>query len=274
MSDTDSEYGLAHLARQIAEQAPAINEALQQWGIAIRDSLAPVATAIASLNTPENLARLRRFAQQLQGLQEVAQWWIEEAPNTLKEALANGGTIPHPELALKDLAELLRIYNADGPDASVRALRQMNEQLFADSAFRSELEDRWAHSRRGEILKQVLAAHDARLYGTAIPTALAQAEGLVVDAMGHTGRMGGAKLKEYLNALSADDRLYGPIVAHFITVYLLAEFQHGGSMSKLGRHSILHGGDLKYATKENSIALLVWLDYLILSAADLTGDLG
>ena len=210
-------------------------------------------------------ARLREpLIEFLQGLARFQQWF-EEAPEALRAALVAEGAFPHPGImTLHDLNELIVEFRLRGPTAAVERLHRLHEELFADTDFRSRLKARWEKSRRWAILEHILRAHDAELYCVSVPAALAQAEGIVVDAMAHTGMLPGGQLRAYIAHLRTEPNLEGLAVDDFASKFLFAGFTHGSSIPRFSRHAILHGADTAYGTKRSSLLALVWVDYLLM----------
>lgn len=218
----------------------------------------------AFLQTLERLLEDPELLQRLQTLAFAPRWWAEHAPHELQRALRDAAVFPHPNLSLDDVTHLLVTYAEHGAAATVSQVRTLNDDLLSSSEFRQESASRWQKSRRAQILEQILAAHDAALYAVSIPTALAQAEGLVVDAAAHQGLLPGDALLKHLHHLVPDDDFFGPVVHHFMGEFLFARFKHGQAPPAFSRHAILHGGDIVYATRENSVCAVLWVDYLLI----------
>ncbi len=216
--------------------------------------------ALAPLHTPEFAASALKFLRGLAHFNE----WVEQAPLELRSAFEHEGIFPHLGLlSLPDLGELLAEFRRSGAAAAIERLYVRYEELFADSEFRRELAKRWQRSHRWNVLEQVLQAHDSGLYAVSIPTALAQAEGIVADAVGHSGRLGGKQLREHLASLRTTEDIDGPVIEAFLDNFLFSPFEHGAPTPKFSRHAILHGADISYGTKRASLVSMVWADYLL-----------
>ena len=215
---------------------------------------------LAPLRTPEAIAALTELVRRFQ---EVAKW-LDGAPEQLRAALEDAGVVPHPDLSLPDLVNVIRAFRERGRDAAVETLRILHSELFDDPRFRASLRARWLATRRGSALEQILQAHEAGFYAASVPAALAHAEGIIADAAGHTGHLKQDVLLGYVESMRAEDDLYGPVVAQFVGKFLFTRFLHGDPIPPFSRHAILHGADTAYGTKEKSLQALLWVDYLLL----------
>ena len=195
---------------------------------------------------------------------EQVQRWVEEAPERLREALKDAGTIPHPELSLEDIRTVTAAFEEFGGEAAVDRIRVLHAELFDDENFRRGLAARWRASGRRAALEQILQAHDAGFYYLTIPAALAQAEGIVAEMFQHHGDMKMKVLEDYLLSLQESTDLYGPSVETFVMRFLFEKFRHGDPVPAFSRHAILHGADTSYGTKDKSLRSIVWVDYLLL----------
>jgi hypothetical protein len=216
--------------------------------------------ALAPLRTPEFASRALEFLRGLAHFNE----WLEQAPLELRSAFEREGIFPHLGLlSLSELGELLVEFRRSGATAAIERLHLHYEALFADSEFRRTLAKRWQASHRWHVLEQVLKAHDAGLYAVSIPTALAQAEGIVADAVGHSGRLSGKQLRDHLVSLRTTEDIEGPAIDAFLDNFLFSPFEHGAPIPRFSRHAILHGADVGYGTKRASLVSMVWVDYLL-----------
>jgi hypothetical protein len=212
---------------------------------------------------------LRDFQQQAEAFEKALQWF-ESAPEELGRALTNSTALPHPELSLPDLNSILVAFRASGGDSGVARLDELHRELLADSAFRKSLEERWTRSERRAVLTQVLRAHDAGLFGVAIPAAIAQAEGLLAEmivAGGSPQPVIHKTIEARAREVIAKDRLLGPTASAFLVAFY-QRFKHGDPETHLlQRHAVMHGGAWSYGVEANSLRAIVWLDCVLLAAA-------
>lgn len=239
--------------------APQVAGQLRELRDAVRPAIQTLEQAVRPFQTPAFLAQVREFAEMFERVGE----WLKTAPEQLRQGLEDDGTIPHPELSLGDLARVTRAFDDRGKEGAVEVLNTLHSDLFADEDFMRRLKVRWSGSNRAPVLEQILAAHEAGLYAVSVPAGLAQAEGVVVDAVGHKGTLTAKMLLQHLATLSPDAGVHGPVVAQFINKFLFMQFHHGSSVPLFSRHAILHGADIRYGTKSNSLRTLIWIDYLL-----------
>jgi hypothetical protein len=212
--------------------------------------------------SPQVIAFGKAFVQFAANLNEWHEW-IERAPEELRAALKDEAVLPHPRLSLPDLASVIAEFHKDGSAAAVRRLYALHDELFGDEAFRLSLQSRWQASDRWVILEQVLRAHDLGLDGVSIPAALAQAEGIIAGAAGHSGKFYLRNFRDCLSKWRKTPSIDGPVLDHFQDS-LFHKFEHGDALPRFSRHAILHGADVAYGTKDKSLTALVWLDYLLM----------
>jgi hypothetical protein len=193
--------------------------------------------------------------------------WMADAPEKLKIALATEGVVPHPEISLSELRELTSVFEVSGSRGAAAYLTGIHEELLASARFRKEAQERWQQVGRWQVFSEVLAAYDARLYSVAIPTAIAQAEGIVAHLFG-LKEMRFPEFKEKVAKLHEDDmELFAPLAQEVLTG-LLQRFEHGTRPVGLNRNAVMHGGDVQYGTRENAIAAIMWADYILCTAHD------
>ncbi len=125
------------------------------------------------------------------------------------------------------------------------------------------------------IVSDAVMAHRQRRYAIAIPTLLAQADGMAFDILGTSlysvGKSSGA-LREVLGALQGTPEIHWlePILVPLLegTTISVPTGQRDTrqriepSYGPLNRHGVLHGLDNRYARRVNSCRALVMIDYL------------
>ena len=119
-------------------------------------------------------------------------------------------------------------------------------------------------TKRIKLLEDSFYAYRIEKYSLSIPLMLAELEGTVVDFFNIKGKSNMMLYKEYvLNALEnneIDD--YKKITKAYFMNCILAKFFHGDKVPKFSRHAILHGADVNFGTKVNSINLILTLDII------------
>lgn len=244
----------------IAAIGTRLAEVQEQWGpmrTALQETLVSFARTRDAIAASIDWAEVSKWAERFEAFQK----WADELPNGLKEALYEDAVLPHSGLSLHDLRLVTDEFHANGSTAAVAKVDALHVELFADESFRRELSARWCESHRWPVLNDLLAAHDAGLYGVTVPAALAQAEGIVADKVCHKGHLSQNGVVDHVEKLS--DPLFGPVTKRFAEVILGTRFRHGDPVPRFSRHAIMHGADLSYGTREKSLRLLVWVDYLL-----------
>ena len=120
---------------------------------------------------------------------------------------------------------------------------------------------------RIKVLQDAIWAHNNGYYTLSIPTLIPQLEGLVAEHFRITGRLYAKDLKQYFQSLLHPAMIIknrNENLNEFIVNTLLTQFEHGSeTTSILSRNAIAHGGDIFYATKENSLRIILLLNATI-----------
>ncbi len=130
-------------------------------------------------------------------------------PTALKAAISSQGLIvPVAQIAFADVVELVALHRDAGESRVIERVREHYDDVFSRHGFLDELEASWAKDpllkRRVPVLHQALQAHRLGMFAVSTPTLIAQFEGLVADAVSHTGRMCEADLRGYLSSVDLD----------------------------------------------------------------------
>lgn len=246
-------------------RASAGKEVLASWAAALGalgEALHPVIEQVQEwMGAAE--PRLREFALGIAQATEI----FEHAPATLKGAISSKGLmVPVSQMSFPDLVALLELLPDAGEDIVVERLRTYYEGVFGAPGFLDQLAATWAAhpllKRRISLLHEALEAHKRRMFAVSIPTLIAQFEGLVADAVNHTGSMGGAVLRSYAAKLAGGEAVTGCMFTSFVSDVFLVQFKHGAIAPPFSRHAILHGGDIHYATEVNSRTAILLIDNL------------
>jgi len=119
--------------------------------------------------------------------------------------------------------------------------------------------------KRIPIIQEIVESHIQGKYCVAIPALLPQIEGIITERFGHTGNLKGENYKNYAKKIlnDKDKWSFDKIAEDFLLNVVLVTFEHGNKLnSSLSRHAILHGADVRYGTKANSIKCIMLFDYL------------
>lgn len=235
----------------------------------LQGTLGSLATLLASFQAAASKAAplVKEFAAAAASAAERVEHWEEHATTVLKGAVkASGLIVPVSQLSFPEIVELLTVHERDGDEAVVGRLQDHYNEIFGQEGFLQSLLRSWQTSglfqRRVRLLGEALRAHELGMYGVAIPTLLAQFEGLVIEIQGHTGETKYSQVKSFVAGLGRDEGSLGDMLSYFVNETLLAKFFHGFTAPPFSRHAILHGVDVNYATETNSRTAILLLDYL------------
>jgi hypothetical protein len=178
------------------------------------------------------------------------------------------GWLPHPIVFPNGIIQVMAEYEANGEEAARAKLDSFYlEACSTDKliGILAEWELKPHLYRRLEILKQAMDSHIEGKYYIAMPTFLAQIEGVLVDGYLYKGNMYGQKRKELLekalsnkNWVSFDEAIY-----NIITNKVFGNFKHGENLDfEINRNAILHGANTDYGTKINSLKCILMFDYI------------
>jgi len=97
---------------------------------------------------------------------EVLLQRLEGLPGELKQALGKDcAVLLHPDLALDHVDAIINAFKHGGESAAVAELFRLEAVIFSTPGWRERVEKRWRASVRWPVLKDILAAHDAKLFG-------------------------------------------------------------------------------------------------------------
>lgn len=262
---------IAHQMQKLGESlVPPFVRKLQRLPDALNPPVARIAHQMQKLGESLVPPLIRELQRLHEGLERTNKWFAE-APGRLRAALQDEAVFPHPDLDIRAWQAVLASFEEAGPQGAIAKLDELHEQLFSTEHFRAELAQRWSSSKRRPILTHILEAHDTGLYGVAIPAAIAQAEGLVAEAIlaGSGPRwIRQREIARYARqSLGSADPMLLPALSEFCSK-LFEPFKHGAPDSgSLRRHSVMHGGSWSYGTHANSLRALLWLDFVLISTA-------
>jgi hypothetical protein len=234
----------------------------------VNEAVPNVAKLVAAIRVVMEAARprLQELGAMIGNAQALIDHWEKNAPAILNDAIGSRGLIvPLSQMALPDLAELLKLYHDGGDRAVTDRITLYYDQIFDIPDFLKKLGAAWTARpslhRRLPLLLQALKAHELQLFAVSVPTLLAQFEGVVADMASHAGKMNFVELREHVSSL-AGRTVAGDILNVFVSDALLARFHHGSLVPPFSRHAILHGGDVGYATETNSRTAILLVDQI------------
>lgn len=210
---------------------------------------------------------------------------LEENTIRFKAIMLEIGFPPYDSIPLSHIAYFVRIYDESGTEYTKRFIsRYMSLVVYRKEDIRY-MQKKWqkAHwlEKRIKVLNSALEGHIHGYYDLTIPTLLAQIEGMLVEGIllldEPDGRIGYKVQGNFLAQVilgDADTFSFDEEIEKFYTTIILAEFERGKEVkSELSRHAILHGEDVKYGTKLNSLKAILIFDYLFNKLDELYYDI-
>lgn len=123
--------------------------------------------------------------------------------------------------------------------------------------------------KRIPILEAAVNAHIEGKYELSIPALLPQIEGIIWDGYDYDGSTKQKYERDYASKLCKGSPEDGEpdfldlAAEDFFLKTLLQSFDLGQPMPGLSRHAILHGADTDYATRVNSLKVILIFDYFL-----------
>lgn len=175
---------------------------------------------------------------------------------------------PIKNLSLNDIIDILEVEQEKGIEEAVIELRRIIDCHYTEEKINTLLV-KWSKvawlDRRFTIIEEAIDSHKKGKYFSSVATLLPQIEGIFADGTDHKGDMNiRSKIKLILD--NSDNKLFSfekEIQSFYLTI-VLDKFGHNEPINSiLSRHAILHGGDVNYGTKENSLRCIILFDYLL-----------
>lgn len=195
---------------------------------------------------------------------------IGEDAITFNKLVIELGYPPHGDIPADLISGVAGNYEVEGIEEVKEYIDDLYFHIYEDQKI-DALMVKWENNKilknRLPILRNVIKCHTQQMYFASIPTLLPQLEGIMAEFYNHNGQMNGKVMKKYLDQTLKVERIseysIEDALHDFYLEHILVKFNHGEELkSNLSRHAILHGGDYKYGTKQNSLKLILMFDYL------------
>ncbi|MED3550153.1 hypothetical protein [Cytobacillus praedii] len=182
------------------------------------------------------------------------------------------GYPPHLDMSIPIIRKIVKDYDEYGKEYVSNYIDEIMFEFYNEE-YMCEIQKKWYRKRVLKpilpILDNVIKAHTQQMYYSSVSTLLPQLEGLIAKTFRHTGELKGNQLKTYLKHLLIDKDVekraysFDEAIHKYYKTYILVRFKHGDEIvSDISRHAILHGGDVQYGSKKNSLKLILLFDYL------------
>ncbi len=278
------------IAQQMATQMQVISPIVQQITTQAQQTISPIAqqmaTQIQTLSSVFNSVgaigqRMQEtlnsfnFQERLLDLRELAKR-AEETTLSFKTIVIELGFPPHDFMPIYSMRRVIQLYEEKGIEYTRRFLERYMCMFVYDKVTLIEIHDSWQQAewleKRLPIIDTVIEGHFNRYYMLTVPTILAQIEGVLVEGIlkleavdpdvkikyEHQKNFLGQFLLGSKSSFSFDEQ-----IEEFYLKTVLANFDRGKEVgSDLSRHAILHGEDVNYGTKINSLKGILIFDYI------------
>ncbi|PFR98852.1 hypothetical protein [Bacillus cereus] len=265
--------------REVASVGEQIKLAMPSIGAELRNTIHTLRDAFNSVSsvgqTIREALKTFDFEEELKVLREQAKI-AEETTINFKTIMLKMEFPPHDNIPLSGMKRIVMLYENKGMEYTKRFVtRYMTLFIFNNNTLK-EIRNSWQRAKwleeRMPILENAIDGHINSYYSLTIPTILAQTEGILVDGM---LRLEAVDLDEEIGYINQKDFLrqfllgrntsfsFDKQIETFYIKTILARFDRGKEVkSDLSRHAILHGENLKYGTKINSLKAILVFDYI------------
>lgn len=185
---------------------------------------------------------------------------------------ANNGWFNYEEIKYEIMDYLLE-HNltlndlADDPNLLITEINTFMEDYYTSDLI-EELLNKWKINdilnHRMHIIKSAIEAHKDEKYDLSIPVLFAQLEGIVRENLHDKKRatMSYQNMRDYISDVRNGKKDVESLINYFKS-NLHEGFQEGKELnSDLSRHAILHGYDVAYGNKVNSLKLIIIFDII------------
>ncbi|PED72997.1 hypothetical protein [Bacillus pseudomycoides] len=215
------------------------------------------------------------YYDRLSNLRELAQRH-EEATLKFKTIMIELGFPPHDFMPINITGYVIQLYEEKGIEYTKRFLERYMCMFVYNKETLIEMHNSWQQAewleKRLPIISTVIEGHFNGYYMLTVPVILAQIEGVLVEGIlkleavapdeqikyKHQKSFLGQFLLGNKSSFSFDEQ-----IEEFYLNTVLVNFDRGKEIeSDLSRHAILHGEDVNYGTKINSLKGILIFDYL------------
>lgn len=232
---------------------------------ALAESMSEIRTTFsrATSSLTESINELRSHCSEISLSFEKTFERLPARVRTAVSTLASHGWFPDYRLDISDLWRAADNFQSGNIDEANQIFMQYYTSNLA------EVESR-VYTRlpeRVHLISSAFRAHRRAEYALSVPLLLAQADGVCAELTGHElyrRRAGAPMLAAYIAALPA-----GSITELLLTPFrgilplYMNDGERGPMFQGLNRHQILHGADLLYASRLNSLKAISLLVFLI-----------
>ncbi len=266
---------MSPIAQQITNQMNRIHQVISPIATQIHalsdvfDSIGVISQRIQeSLNSfdfQERLLELRVLAKE-----------AEETTLNFKTIVVELGFPPHNFMPMYSRQRVIQLYEEKGIEYTKRFLERYMCMFVYDKETLIEMHNSWQRTewleKRLSIISTVIEGHLNGYYRLTVPAMLAQIEGVLVEgilkleAVAPDEKINYKHQKSFLGQFLLGNKgsfSFDEQIEEFYLNTILVNFDRGKEVkSELSRHAILHGEDVNYGTKVNSLKGILIFDYL------------
>lgn len=252
---------ISPIAQQIANQVHALSDVFDSVGAIGKR----IQTALNAFDYYDKLSDLREMAQR-----------HEEATLKFKTIMVELGFPPHDYMPINITGRIIQMYEEKGIEYTRRFIERFMCMFVYNKEILIEMRNSWQQAewleKRLPIINTVIEGHLNGYYMLTVPAILAQMEGILVEgilkleAVAPDEQIKFRHQKSFLGQFLLGDKgsfSFDEQIEEFYLNTVLANFDRGKEVeSDLSRHAILHGEDVDYGTKVNSLKGILIFDYL------------
>ncbi|EJQ09785.1 hypothetical protein IE3_03361 [Bacillus cereus BAG3X2-1] len=253
--------GVSSAVQQIVNQVQALSSVFDSVG-AIGHR---IQETLNSFDFQERLRDLRALAKE-----------AEETTLSFKTIVVELGFPPHDFMPMYSRRRVIQLYEEQGIEYTRRFFERYMCMFVYNKEMLTEMHNSWQQAewleKRLPIISTVIEGHLNGYYMLTVPTILAQMEGILVEgilkleAVAPDEQIKFKHQKSFLGQFLLGDKgsfSFDEQIEEFYLNTVLVNFDRGKEVeSDLSRHAILHGEDVNYGTKVNSLKGILIFDYL------------
>ncbi|TVY04475.1 hypothetical protein [Cohnella terricola] len=202
--------------------------------------------------------------------------WIEEAIPRLENSLQKYKLIlidlefpPYYGFDFNQINSLVEVYEQKGKGEAKKYLNDLIGKEFnrnqINIMFANWKRSTYINKSRSKILDEIHFAHTSRKYFLSVATIIPQIEGVLIRGKKHKGRVNQKDILKLVKGLIDKGKFSIDKVLdiYFETILYTGFTLNKKRASSLSRNAILHGIDIKYGNRINSIKCMILFDYLL-----------
>lgn len=249
----------------------------------INPALRAVGNFVSSVNNAVHQFRTNHAEQFKEMFERIGEAILEteEEINIFKKSIVEMGYPPPIDMDIGAMKAIAKEIKQSDVSTVSNYIDEFMISYFDDTTIDRRLQswERTEHIRhRIPIIRNIIMAHKLKMFSLSTPAALAQIEGIIMEAFKVEGRTDNEILRIFLKELFANESensfSFDRELHQYYIKNVLSSFEHGINLkSDLNRNAILHGYDYTYGTEVVSLKCILLLSYIIQSTEDIPSNL-